>query len=80
MTRHKKLQQRLIENPESVSFQEIKTTLIRLGFEHIHTRGSHQKFRHLDLGTDITIPVHNGECKISYKKEVVKILKINKLI
>lgn len=80
MTVHKKLLARFIENPASLPFRDIEKILLRFGFDSIEARGSHKKFKHPRLRADIIIPLHNGECKNFYKKELAKVLKANSFL
>jgi len=74
----KKLQ-KFLNNPTSLRYTQIETLLIQLDFQKISTRGSHIKFKHHLLKSDLIIPIHNNDCKDFYKKLVVKIIKQNKL-
>jgi predicted RNA binding protein YcfA (HicA-like mRNA interferase family) len=38
-------------------------------------KGSHKKFKHSSLVTDLVIPVHNNDCKDFYKTQAAKIVK-----
>lgn len=77
MTVHEKLLTRFIENPASLPFRDIEKILLRFGFDALEARGSHKKFKHLKVRADVIIPLHNGECKNFYKRELAKILKAN---
>ena len=78
MTKFSKKVERFFKNPTSLKYMDIEKILIYFNFEKIKTKGSHIKFKHIQLKNDLIIPVHNKECKEFYKKEVKKIL--NKLI
>ena len=79
MTQIEKTLAKFKQNPTTLHFREIETLLLRLGFELIPAKGSHKKFKHATLTADIVVPVHNGDCKDFYKKEIVKILKENNI-
>jgi predicted RNA binding protein YcfA (HicA-like mRNA interferase family) len=70
MTNIDKKVEKFLKNPASCKYQEIERILIHFGFEKISTKGSHIKFKHLQLQRDLIIPVHNKECKDFYKKEI----------
>lgn len=80
MSRVDKLLKRFISVPTNLKYSDIKTILLHFDFELIDTKGSHIKFKHHNLKSDIVIPVHNNECKNFYKKQILKILKENKFI
>ena len=40
--------------------KELSKIVVKLGFTHVHSRGSHLIFKHPD-GRKTTIPVHSGE-------------------
>ena len=70
----KKLKKNL-NNPIGSNYRQIEKMLIHLGFQKIHIKGSHQKFKHSLLKHDLIIPVHNNNCKNFYKKLTTKIIK-----
>lgn len=74
MTRFEKRIQKFIQNPGSLKYPQIESLLYIFGFQKVETKGSHTKFKHSQL-KGITIPVHNHDCKIIYKKHVAKVLK-----
>lgn len=80
MSKISKLLQKFKEKPETLKYQEIKKVLLHLEFEIINTNGSHVKYKNTICRIDIIIPVHNNDCKKFYKKEVLKILKANKIL
>ncbi len=75
MTSTAKLLNKFLNHPDSLRYREIEKLLINLGFEKIEAKGSHKKFIHPDLCTNLIIPTHNNDCKIFYKNLTVKILK-----
>lgn len=76
MSRIGKLMQKFRKKPESVSYCEIEILLEHCGFEKVPAKGSHVKWKHGARSPDIIIPVHNNECKVFYKKQIRKQLKI----
>ena len=72
MTRKIKILTKFLNNPTSVHFTEIAQILNEKGFVQVSVKGSHCKFKHPRLTADLIIPVHNGDCKDFYKKQVVK--------
>lgn len=74
MTKRNKLLQRFLKSPVSVKYLQIENILIELGFEKIEAKGSHKKFKHVLLDSDLIIPVHNNDCKDFYKKQVAKFI------
>lgn len=74
MSSNGKRLQRFLQQPTALHYREIESLLLRLGFEKIETKGSHKKFKHPNLKSDLILPVHNNDCKPFYKKYVQKIL------
>lgn len=72
MTQKQKLLEQFLQNPSSVSYKNIKTLLVFLGFIHVSAKGSHEKWKHALLEKDIIVPVHNNECKDFYKKDIAQ--------
>jgi len=78
MSQIEKLYKKFLSNPESIKFRELEKVLLHLEFERIEAKGSHVKFKHRKLTSDIVIPVHNNECKNFYKAQARKqILKLH---
>lgn len=75
MNKIKKTVQRFLNRPESLRYTEIQKVLKYLGFKLIKAKGSHKKFKHISLETDLVIPVHNNDCKNFYKSQASKIVK-----
>ena len=75
MTKKEKLLNKFFKNPESLKYREIENLLLDHGFLMFEAKGSHKKFKHHLLKTDLIIPVHNKDCKQFYKKYVQKLLK-----
>lgn len=75
MTRIGKKVEKFNQKPESVKYSDLVEILAYYGFEKINAKGSHVKFKHHQLESDMVIPIHNGECKNFYKKEVLKKVK-----
>lgn len=78
MSRIEKLLNKFQSKPESVRYTDIESILQYVGCEKFGIKGSHVKFKHRKLFTDIVIPVHKGECKPFYKEQVLK--QITKLL
>lgn len=72
MSQIEKLLSKFLERPEVVRYADIERILTHLGFENIHTKGSHVKWKHRKLQHDLIIPLHNAECKAFYKKQVLR--------
>ena len=79
MTKKEKLLEKFMSNPSSLHYSDIEKILIEKGFEKIPAKGSHQKFKHPSLSSDLIIPIHNNDCKEFYKKLAMKIIKENTL-
>ncbi len=79
MTKKEKLLEKFMNTPSSLQYSDIEKILLSKGFEKIPAKGSHQKFKHPSLTSDLIIPIHNGDCKEFYKKLAMKIVKENKL-
>ncbi len=75
MTKRDKRFRKLLNRPKSVTCSEIESVLLELEFEKIEAKGSHKKFKHSVLKSDLIIPVHNNDCKEFYKKQIAKLLK-----
>jgi predicted RNA binding protein YcfA (HicA-like mRNA interferase family) len=74
MSQIDKLLSKFKKVPKSVTYKELEKILIHSGFEKVAAKGSHVKFKHQDFTHDIVIPVHKGECKDFYKKQVYKVI------
>lgn len=70
MSQIEKLLKRFAEAPQNARYADIEKILLHLGFEKIPAKGSHVKWKHSKMRYDIVIPVHNGECKDFYKKQI----------
>lgn len=77
MSQIKKLVDKFLLNPKSINLKDLERVLIHYGFNKINAKGSHYKFKHPQLKSDLVIPVHNNKCKDFYKecakKEIKKI-------
>jgi predicted RNA binding protein YcfA (HicA-like mRNA interferase family) len=76
MSKYDKLIKKLLESPTSLRYSEIEKILIHFKFQKKQAKGSHVKFKHIEIN-DIIIPVHKNDCKDVYKKYVKNIIKIN---
>jgi len=72
MSQIEKLMRRFNTKPTSIKYHDLEKILLYLEFEKIQAKGSHVKFKHTKLDSDIVIPVHNNDCKAFYKKQVKK--------
>jgi len=70
---------KFLNHPSSFDYRQIENILIRLGFEKIYAKGSHQKFKHPRLTHDLIIPMHHHDCKDFYKILTAKIIRENQL-
>lgn len=75
MNKTNKAVQKFLKQPESLRYPEIEKILKLYGFELIKAKGSHKKFKHQSLTTDLIIPVHNNDCKDFYKRLTAKTIK-----
>jgi len=73
MSKRDKLRARIKNNPNGVTFSEIRTLLIAFGFVMVRQSGSHHIFEYDDgiLYEQIIIPVHGKQVKPLYSKRVV---------
>lgn len=67
-----KLLKKFFQAPQTVSYVDIEKILIHFGFSKIQAKGSHVKWKHKDLPSDIIVPVHSNECKRFYKQQILK--------
>ena len=74
--RKRKLLDRLKNNPNGATFDDIRTLLLREGFQLDRTTGSHHIFR--KSGTIFVIPVHANRVKSVYVKRVIELVEQTK--
>jgi len=74
MSRQEKIILKFLKNPVSLKFKEIEKILLSFEFEKIQGKGSHIRFKTLDLRIELVFPVHNNDCKDVYKKEAKKVI------
>jgi predicted RNA binding protein YcfA (HicA-like mRNA interferase family) len=72
MSQIEKLIEKFKKRPETLSYRDLIKVLVSLGCTEVQAKGSHVKWKHVNLQTDIIIPVHNNECKDFYKKQTRK--------
>ena len=72
MTQKGKLVDKFLKNPCSLRYTQIVKVLQEVRFTEIQAKGSHVKFKHPKLTSDLIIPVHNQDCKDHYKKQAKK--------
>jgi predicted RNA binding protein YcfA (HicA-like mRNA interferase family) len=70
MSQIEKLLKKFTQAPQNARYADIEKILLHLGFEKISTKGSHVKWKHQKMRHDIIIPIHSGECKDFYKKQI----------
>lgn len=70
--RARKLLERLKNNPTNVTFGDIRTLLLRSGFDLDRVTGSHHVFK--KSGTIFVIPVHANRVKSVYVKRVIELV------
>ena len=63
MTRYKKQLKRFLDNPDSFKYSRIEKLLKKTGFNIIEAKGSHKKLKHQSLNENLSIPIHNKDCK-----------------
>lgn len=67
-----KLLERLKNNPVGVTFDDIRTLLLREGFHLDRITGSHHVFK--KAGITFVIPVHANRVKSVYVKRVIELV------
>jgi len=75
MTRKEKLLKKFLERPERLKFREIRKLLKYLGFREVSARGSHRKFKHPEIRSDLIVSVHGRDCKKVYKRYFSQLIK-----
>ena len=75
MTQKNKLVEKFLENPSSIKYSQLVTVLEHFGFIQIQAKGSHTKFKHPKLDSDLVIPLHKNDCKDHYKEQAQKLIK-----
>lgn len=72
MSKREKLRERLKNNPNNVTFSEIRKLLEQEGFALDRITGSH----HIFVKDEITfvVPVHNNKVKTIYVKRVIELI------
>lgn len=74
--RTRKLLDRLRNNPAGVTFNDIRTLLLREGFRLDRVTGSHHIFKKSDV--TFVIPVHSNRVKSVYVKRVIELVEQTK--
>lgn len=72
MTKRDKLRKRLQNNPNNVTFSQVRTLLEQENFKLVRVTGSHHVFKR-DT-TVFVVPVHNNKVKAVYVKRVLELL------
>ncbi|MDT7855264.1 type II toxin-antitoxin system HicA family toxin [Rubrivirga sp. S365] len=70
MSKHDKLLARLLRGTSdaSFSFEELRSVLLRLGFEQRAPRGSHYTFSHPAVPSILTVPKHRPVKRVYVRK------------
>lgn len=58
-----------------MKYRQMRLILLWFGFEEAPAKGSHVKFIHPGCNINLSIPVHNNDCKWSYKEHIAEIIK-----
>jgi predicted RNA binding protein YcfA (HicA-like mRNA interferase family) len=69
MTYVEKRIKKFLRDPKKCNYADMVAVLGHFGFTKIQAKGSHVKFKHSRLKSDLIVPVHNNECKDFYKVE-----------
>jgi len=72
MTQKEKLVDKFFQNPITLRYSQLVVVLEHHGFIKMDAKGSHVKFKHPKLTSDLVIPVHSNECKDFYKQQAKK--------
>lgn len=76
MSQKEKLLQKFLDRPESLKYAQICLVLQMVGFVQVPVKnGSHEIFKHPQLQYNLTIPVHNNDCKKYYKIKASSLIK-----
>jgi len=70
MSRKQKLYEKLKNNPESGSFEDVDNLLIWCGFERRRTSGSHYTYKRKGYPNLVTVPRHKP-LKVIYVKQAI---------
>ena len=73
MTKSEKFLEKFKTSPQNVRFAEIKQLAESLGYRFREGKGSYIVCYKNEIMV-ISFPVHNGDCKNSYKKKFLKII------
>jgi predicted RNA binding protein YcfA (HicA-like mRNA interferase family) len=74
MSRRKKLLQKLRQNPQTVSFEQLENMLSYFGFERVGGQGSHRVYEHLNSGRRLTIVYRRPHVKMVYVKALIQLI------
>lgn len=78
MTQREKLLKKFSKYPELLNYSDICKVLKWCGLYEIRGKGSYVLFKN-ELETICVILVHNNDCKLFYKRKVLRILLDKKL-
>jgi predicted RNA binding protein YcfA (HicA-like mRNA interferase family) len=76
MWNKEKLLKKLENTPQNVRYKEIEALFRNNDFEIIEWKGSHKKIIYKKNFTKcVTVSLHNNDCKVWYKKDLVELYK-----
>lgn len=78
MTKREKIKEKFLENPTSLPVNKIINFLLSEWYEVTEAKWSHTKVVHTETMKYVVVPLHNGDCKPFYKKELKKLYLSNK--
>ncbi len=55
-----------------MTFRELEAILLKDGWVHIDTRGSHYQYKHPSKKGKVTLPHHNGDINIKTANSILK--------
>jgi len=73
MSQFAKLIEKIRNAKTNIRFVDIEKILLHVGYERVRQKGSHAHFRKPGA-VSLTIPVHNGNVKKVYAREVINLL------
>ncbi len=74
MSKKRKLLIKILSGSKNISFSEVKTLLIALGFDLDRINGSHHIFVHIDIEEVVNIQSVNGQVKPYQLKQIIRII------
>jgi len=70
MTSIEKLIKKFLENPKSLTYNEIEKIMLKSGFVVKWWKWSHKKVKNTKTNKSIMIPIHNNDCTRVYKEDL----------